>query len=70
MRAVSEGHSFVLTNNGVPVGKIVPLDAPSPGLAIVRPARRLGGWAALGVERKAVEGSLADILDDLRGDRL
>lgn len=28
LRAVSEGHSFVLTNSGVPVGRIVPLDAP------------------------------------------
>lgn len=41
-RAVSEGHSFVLTNGGVPVGKIVPMDAPAPGLTIARPARREG----------------------------
>lgn len=70
LRAVSEGHSFVLTNSGVPVGRIVPLDAPAPALAIARPARREGGWAALAIERKATERSLAAILDDLRGDRL
>lgn len=28
LRAVSEGHSFVLTNSGVSVGRIAPLDAP------------------------------------------
>lgn len=70
LRAVSEGHSFVLTNSGVPVGRIVPLDAPAPALAIARPARREGGWAALAIERKATERSLAAILDDLRADRL
>lgn len=70
LRAVSEGHSFVLTNSGVPVGRIVPLDAPAPALRIVRPARREGGWAALAIERKTAEQSLAATLDDLRGDRL
>lgn len=70
LRAVSEGHSFVLTNSGVPVGRIVPLDAPAPALTIARPARREGGWAALAIERKSTEQGLAAILDDLRGDRL
>lgn len=70
LRAVGEGHSFVLTNSGVPVGRIVPLDAPAPALTIARPARREGGWAALAIERKATEQSLAVTLDDLRGDRL
>lgn len=70
LRAVSEGHSFVLTNNGVPVGRIVPLDAPAPALAIARPARREGGWAALAIERKTTTKSLADTLDELREDRL
>ncbi|MFT4217302.1 MAG: type II toxin-antitoxin system prevent-host-death family antitoxin [Micropruina sp.] len=68
LRAVSEGQSFVLTNSGVPVGRIVPLDAPAPRLTIARPARREGGWAALGIERRTVERSLTDILDDLRED--
>lgn len=70
LRAVSEGHSFVLTNSGVPVGRIVPLDAPAPALPITRPARREGGWAALGIERKASAQGLLATLDDLRGDRL
>ncbi|WP_152365332.1 type II toxin-antitoxin system Phd/YefM family antitoxin [Microlunatus speluncae] len=69
LRAVSEGHSFVLTNSGVPVGRIVPLDAPAPTLAIARPARRKGGWAALAIERKTGRDNAA-ILDDLREDRL
>lgn len=69
LRAVSEGHSFVLTNSGVPVGRIVPLDAPAATLPIARPARREGGWRALAIERKTSEHSLTEILDDLRGDR-
>ena len=70
LRAVSEGHSFILTNSGVPVGKIVPLDAPVPALTIARPARREGGWAELGIGRKTTERSLAAILDDMREDRV
>lgn len=70
LRAVSEGHSFVLTNSGVPVGRIVPLDAPSPTLPIARPARREGGWKALNIERRLAKGDVATILGDLRDDRL
>lgn len=70
LRAVSEGYSFVLTNSGVPVGRIVPLDAPAATLTIARPARREGGWRALAIERKTAEHSLTATLDDLRGDRL
>lgn len=70
LREVSEGHSFVLTNSGVPVGRIVPIDAPAPALTIARSAKREGGWAALAIERKTATRSLAETLDDLRGDRL
>ncbi len=70
LRAVGEGHSFVLTNHGVPVGRIVPLDAPAPTLPIARPARRDGGWAELAIDRKTSDRSLAATLDDLRGERL
>lgn len=70
LRAVSEGHSFVLTNSGVPVGRIVPIDAPAPTLNIARPAKREGGWAALAMTRKTATQSLSEILDDLRADRL
>lgn len=70
LRAVSEGHSFILTNRGVPVGRIVPMDAPGPALTIARPARRRGGWAALAIDRKTAEQSLGAIVDDLREDRV
>lgn len=70
LRAVSEGHSFVLTNRGVPVGRIVPMDAPAPALIIARPARREGGWVALAIERKTTEQSLAAIVDEMREDRV
>jgi len=70
LRAVSEGHSFILTNSGVAVGRIVPLDAPAPALPITRPARREKGWSALAVERKASDRSVVTILDELRGDRM
>ncbi|MDO5502630.1 MAG: type II toxin-antitoxin system prevent-host-death family antitoxin [Actinomycetia bacterium] len=70
LRAVGEGRSFVLTNSGVPVGRIVPIDSPGPGLVITRPAKRSGGWAALGIPRKRGGAPVADILDDLRSDRL
>lgn len=70
LRLVSEGHSFVLTNSGVPVGRIVPLDAPAPSLRIARPARRVGGWATLGINRVPAQRPLTEILDELREDRL
>ncbi len=70
LRAVAEGQSFVLTNRGVAVGRIVPLDAPAPTLSIARPAKRVGGWASL--EPQPVEGdrSMGQILEELRADRV
>jgi len=70
LRAVSEGHSFVLTNRGTPVGRIVPLDAPMPTLPIVRPAKRVGGWRALKPERADSDRSMTQIIDELREDRV
>ncbi|AZN30749.1 type II toxin-antitoxin system prevent-host-death family antitoxin [Flaviflexus salsibiostraticola] len=70
LRAVTSGQSFVLTNRGAPVAKIVPLSNQEPGLSITRPARRRGGWAELGIERRNHGESLSAILEDLRGDRL
>ncbi len=69
LRAVSEGHSFILANSGVPVGRIVPVEAPAPALAIARRARRKGGWAALAIRRKGAKQPLAETLDELREDR-
>ena len=70
LRAVREGHSFDLTNSGTLVGRIVPVDTPPPSLRLTRPARRRGGWAALGIPRKRAERHLSEIVDELREDRL
>lgn len=70
LRAVGEGHSFVLTNRGVPIGRIVPLDAPSPTLPIVRRAKRVGGWASLRPEAAESDRPMARILDEMREDRV
>ncbi|MFT3875832.1 MAG: hypothetical protein QM708_05340 [Propioniciclava sp.] len=68
-RAVGEGQSLILTNGGVRVGRIVPIDDPAPGLTLLRPAQRRGGWAELGINREVVENS-AHTLDELREDRI
>lgn len=70
LRAVAEGRSFVLTNRGVPVGRLIPLDAKDPTLPIAREAKRVGGWAALRPEPTVGDRPMAEILDDLRQDRL
>lgn len=70
LRAVAEGRSFVLTNRGIPVGRIIPLDAPSPTLPIVRSAKRAGGWAALKPEPAERDRPMTQILDELREDRV
>lgn len=69
LREVGEGRSFVLTNRGVPVGRIVPLDAPAPALTIARPAKRVGGWAALSPQRSKTDRSMTAIIDELREGR-
>lgn len=70
LRLVSEGQSFVLTNRGVPVGRIVPLDAPAATLPIARPAKRIGGWAALKPQSTEKDRSMVHIIDELREDRV
>lgn len=69
-RLVSEGQPFVLTNRGVPVGRIVPLDAPPAALPIVRRAKRVGGWAALAPQATPGDRKISDIVDELREDRV
>jgi prevent-host-death family protein len=69
LRRVAAGESFVLTNNGVPVGRLVPLDEPEPPVRIDRPATRIGGWD----EFVGVVGDDVDLqatLQELREDRL
>ena len=39
------------------------------GLALARQARRVWGWAALGLKRQPAGRSLSATLDDLREDR-
>lgn len=70
LRAVTEGHSFVLTNRSIAVGRIVPLDAPDPTLPIARPAKRVGGWAALTPVPAQGDRPMAQIMEELRADRL
>ncbi|WP_297750662.1 type II toxin-antitoxin system prevent-host-death family antitoxin [uncultured Tessaracoccus sp.] len=70
LRELSEGHSFVLTNRGIPVGRIVPLDAPPPALPISRPAKRVGGWSDLAPQPTDHDRPMNRILDELRGDRM
>lgn len=70
LREVGQGRSFVLTNRGVPIGRIVPLDAPAPMLPIARPAKRIGGWAALKPQSSQDARPMAQILDELREDRV
>ena len=70
LRLVSEGQSFILTNRGVPVGRLVPLDAPPATLPIVRPAKRVGGWAALAPQATKGDRWMSHIIDELREDRV
>ncbi|MFZ2625007.1 MAG: type II toxin-antitoxin system prevent-host-death family antitoxin [Propionibacterium sp.] len=70
LRAVSEGQSFVLTNRGIAVGRIVPLDAPIATLPIVRPAKRIGGWESLKPQPSQGDRPMSHIIDDLREDRV
>ncbi|MBX3311746.1 MAG: type II toxin-antitoxin system prevent-host-death family antitoxin [Microbacteriaceae bacterium] len=69
LRAVSQGQSFIVTNSGIAVGKLVPLDTPPQSLKISKVAARKGGWLALGVQPKKTKTALSDIIDELREDR-
>ncbi|MFT4166017.1 MAG: type II toxin-antitoxin system prevent-host-death family antitoxin [Microlunatus sp.] len=68
LRRVVAGESFVITNDGVPVARLVPVDAPAPGLRISRPAKRVGDWSS--IKRVQRNRSTAEMLDELREDRL
>lgn len=65
LRAVAAGDSFTITNDGVPVAQLTPIS--SRALPLARPARIRGGFSSL--RRYSSEESIAEILDDLRGDR-
>lgn len=70
LREVATGKSFVLTNAGTPVAKIIPIDQPAPELPIVQPARRKGRWSTLEIMRKNTGSDITSALDALREDRL
>ena len=69
LRRARAGESFIVTNNGTPVAKVVPIDDAATGLRVSRPARRRGGWTQLAMPGTAREESVEDALDDMRGNR-
>lgn len=68
LRAVEAGESFTITNDGVPVARLVPVSDPTPDLRRVRPARRRGGFSDL--PRASVDESVQGALDALRDERV
>lgn len=67
LRAVAAGESFVITNDGDPVARVLPIDTPVPGLPCTRPARSRGGFGEL--TRYQLDETVREALDDLRGER-
>lgn len=66
MREVEEGESFTVTRRGVPIAVLAPISNDG-GLRCVRPAKSRPDFRK--IKRVSIEGSTAEILDDLRGDR-
>lgn len=64
VRAVEAGESFVVTRRGVPVARLVPLDA-----ARRVPPRRSAHRAWSGRPRVTSSKATADVLDALRDER-
>ena len=69
LRAVQAGGSFVITNHGTPVARIVPYDDPLEGVPIVQRATPGRSFSELVPERGTTDRSGLDILLELRGDR-
>lgn len=65
IRAVEAGESFTVTRRGVPVARLTPV--PESDLRRVRPAAP--GWDVTTLSRVAASRSMAEHLEDLRGDR-
>jgi antitoxin (DNA-binding transcriptional repressor) of toxin-antitoxin stability system len=66
LRDLGRGESFILANNGKPVGKLTPIGEPDPELRPSRPATRHGGFA---VPARVPVETTASALADLRGER-
>ena len=64
-RDLAAGASFVLTDRGLPVGRITALNEPR-----VVPARNPGRWEELDIDPPRSGPSVMEILDELREDRL
>ncbi|MGB4325253.1 MAG: type II toxin-antitoxin system prevent-host-death family antitoxin [Candidatus Nanopelagicales bacterium] len=69
LKAVEQGETFIITNNGHDVATICPLsDDPFPGLTVTRSDPNFSFASIVPVESSCEESS-AEILDYLRGDR-
>ena len=60
-RELAAGASFVLTDRGLPVGRLTALNEPR-----VVPARNPGRWEELDIEPPRSGPSVMEILDELR----
>ncbi|WP_091110714.1 type II toxin-antitoxin system Phd/YefM family antitoxin [Nocardioides psychrotolerans] len=68
LRRVADGEAFEVTNHGVVVAIISPPPAGRGGLPTDREATRRGGWSDL--PRRSLPRSTAEVLDELREERL
>ncbi|MCF8530882.1 MAG: type II toxin-antitoxin system prevent-host-death family antitoxin [Candidatus Nanopelagicales bacterium] len=69
LKAVEQGETFIITNNGHDVATICPLsDDPFPGLTVSRSDPHFS-FTSLIPGDSSCEESSAEILDYLRGDR-
>ena len=66
LKSVAAGESYTVTNDGSPVARLVPIDAPVSELRCARRTKLRGGFATLA--RYSIAESSADTLDDLRAD--
>lgn len=64
-RELEEGASFILTDGGVPIGRLTALNELR-----VSPAQSQSSWADFDLEPTNDGPSVMDILDELREDRL
>lgn len=70
MRAVKAGQEFIITSSGEPIAKLIPIERKLPPPPISRPRKRVGGWSELGFERKPARVPLAEMIDELREERV
>ena len=66
IRGVEQGETYTVTRRGVPVAQLSPF-GDDADLRCLRPARRRGSFAEM--ERVVAPTAVAEVLDDLRGDR-